>query len=210
MEPLFWVNCLRNFGQTWVSILPPKNIPQQSPAGKLRRLLAQCRMMVQQFSTSTTAAATSTSLSPVATPVWQELAPPRLTSRGGESNDWDLSDQTSQGNSWHQRQLPRFAYCRWFITTWNRARPSSTSPGKFGCPRSSTRTWRRPRPTNQSGQRHNSLELCWMRPRRFPWRTWNCPQNGWWRPNKYFAMPGSWLEQLTFRSSKSLTTSSAA
>ena len=36
------------------------------PAGKLRRLLAQCRMMVQQFSTSTTAA-------------WQELAPPRLT-----------------------------------------------------------------------------------------------------------------------------------
>ena len=49
------------------------------PAGKLRRLLAQCRMMVQQFSTSTTAAATSTSLSPVATPVWQELAPPRLT-----------------------------------------------------------------------------------------------------------------------------------
>ena len=202
MEPLFWVNCMG-------VDLAAEEYSTTVPAGKLRRLLAQCRMMVQQFSTSTTAA------------LLRLLC---LQWRLHFGKNWHLlawlqrrwikwlrpSRQTSQGKSWHQRQLPRFAYCRWFITTWNRARPSSTSPGKFGCPRSSTRTWRWPRPTNQSGQRHNSLELCWMRPRRFPWRTWNCPQNGWWRPNKFFAMPGSWLEQLTFRSSKSLTTSSSA
>lgn len=48
-------------------------------AGKLRRLLAQCRMVVQQFSSSAVTSTTSTPLNPVTSPVWHELAPPRLT-----------------------------------------------------------------------------------------------------------------------------------
>ena len=48
-------------------------------AGKLRRLLAQCRLVVQQLSTSVDSATASTPTAPLATPVWQELAPPRLT-----------------------------------------------------------------------------------------------------------------------------------
>ena len=47
-------------------------------AGKLRRLLAQCRMVVQQLSVQESAT-TSTATTPVATPAWNELAPPRLT-----------------------------------------------------------------------------------------------------------------------------------
>ena len=50
------------------------------PAGKIRRLLAQCRMVVSQISTNTVDAAVgSTPTAPLASPTWQEMAPPRLT-----------------------------------------------------------------------------------------------------------------------------------
>ncbi len=48
-------------------------------AGKLRRLLAQCRMVVQQLSSSDSTALASTPSNPLTSPMWQELAPPRLT-----------------------------------------------------------------------------------------------------------------------------------
>ena len=48
-------------------------------AGKMRRLLAQCRLQVSQLSASDSAALTSTTSTQVTSPVWQELAPPRLT-----------------------------------------------------------------------------------------------------------------------------------
>ncbi len=48
-------------------------------AGKLRRLLAQCRMLVRQLSTNDASASTSTAATPLSSPMWQEMAPPRLT-----------------------------------------------------------------------------------------------------------------------------------
>ena len=48
-------------------------------AGKLRRLLAQCRLLAQQMATPDATPVTSTAASPLASPSWSELAPPRLT-----------------------------------------------------------------------------------------------------------------------------------
>ena len=55
------------------------NVMTTVVAGKLRRLLAQCRMVIPQFSSSAVTSTTSTPLNPVTSPVWHELAPPRLT-----------------------------------------------------------------------------------------------------------------------------------
>eukprot|EP00434_Breviolum_minutum_P043502 symbB.v1.2.038783.t1/scaffold6172.1/size20356/2 len=49
-------------------------------AGKLRRLLTQCRMVVQQLTATQQATAVqSTVATPLTQPMWNELAPPRLT-----------------------------------------------------------------------------------------------------------------------------------
>ena len=49
-------------------------------AGKLRRLLAQCRLVVQHStSTQPEAGVQSTPATPLTQPMWNELAPPRLT-----------------------------------------------------------------------------------------------------------------------------------
>ena len=61
-----------------IGVPDPANPSTTVHAGKLRRLLAQCRMVVQQLSASESATV-STTAAPVAPASWQELAPPRLT-----------------------------------------------------------------------------------------------------------------------------------
>lgn len=61
-----------------IGVPDPANPSTTVHAGKLRRLLAQCRMVVQQLSVSESATV-STTAAPVAPSSWQELAPPRLT-----------------------------------------------------------------------------------------------------------------------------------
>lgn len=61
-----------------IGVPDPANPSTTVHAGKLRRLLAQCRMVVQQLS-ACESATVSTTAAPVAPSSWQELAPPRLT-----------------------------------------------------------------------------------------------------------------------------------
>ena len=68
--------------EVWVAMgLDPTNddVFTSVMAGKLRRLLAQCRLQVSTLVPADTSALTSTLATPVASPLWNELAPPRLT-----------------------------------------------------------------------------------------------------------------------------------
>ena len=68
-------------------------------------------------------------------------------------------------NFWRRRQLLPFDCCQSFITTWSLAKPLNTSLGKFDCLKSSTRIWRKQRPTSQLGPRHSCWELFGWNPR---------------------------------------------
>ena len=122
---------------------------------------------------------------------------------------WKLFRQIIQGNCWHQTLLHQFASSQLYITIWNLGKRSSTSHGRSGCRKSSTRRWQKLRHTKLSGQRHSCWELYGTRHPRFPWTLWDFPLNGWWKLSASFETLGSWLGQHISRYSKNMTTSSS-
>ena len=126
-------------------------------------------------------------------------------------NSWSKPfRKITQVNFWHQIQHRRFVCWVLFTIALNQDNHLDTFPGRFACPRSSTRKWLKRKHTKPFGRRLNFWEPCWMKHLSCPWRMLDYLQTGYLRPNRFSAMPLFFVMQLTSRSLRSSMTSSLA